>query len=800
MDENGDEFVTSLMQFEHAAAKLEFEKVLERVRRYASSDPGRELLSSVGFLTSAVEIKHELSCVSELKALIEAEGYLPIEGIHPVKSSIQKSGVEGAVLQSREVLQIGLTMKAAKTLRDFLSRQRTQAMLIWEIAEPLHIDKVLIYNIERAIDESGAVKANASKELQSIRRSINEKYDQLRKRLESILKSVSDQGFSQDDIITTREGRMVIPVKAEHKNRVQGFIHSASASGATVFIEPSETLETNNDIRSLQFQEQREVERILKELTAQVREERDHLLNNIIVLARLDALNAKAKYSIEILGVQPALVDAGRMKFVQARHPLLMMTHGHNGTVPLDAELGGEYNTLVISGPNAGGKSVAMKCVGLLVLMTQAGLHIPASDQSIVRMFKKLFVDIGDEQSIENDLSTFSSHLKNLRQIAEEADDESLVLIDEIGSGTDPAEGGAIAGAMLETLTKRGSCTIATTHHGVLKVFAYETAGVENGAMEFDQETLTPTYRFKGGVPGSSYALEMADRLGFDRNLLARSRDLLGDQQTKLEGLIGDLEASAQKYRAQLESLSEEKARVDDMVRRYEAKIAAQAKELKDEKRKALDEAKAIVDRANAVIERSVREIRETRANKSSLKDVREEVALMKRDLEREQNTVSIVQDEGEDAPIIVGGKVRLKSGGEVGEVESIAADGKNAFVVFGSVKMRVPLSDLRGTHERQTQRPRESFSHPATAERVPTDIDLRGMNGEEALPLVDKFIDTATLAGLNRIDIIHGKGTGALRKKVTEFLSNHPRVKSFRLGEWNEGGIGATVVELKSE
>jgi len=311
---------------------------------------------------------------------------------------------------------------------------------------------------------------------------------------------------------------------------------------------------------------------------------------------------------------------------------------------------------------------------------------------------------------------------------------------------------------------------------------------------------LTPTYRFKAGIPGSSYALEMADRMGFDRNLLARSRDLLGDQQTKLEGLIGDLEVSAQKYRAQLESLAEEKARVDELVKQYGAKIAVQSKELKDVKRKALDEAKEIVDRANAVIERSVREIRETKADKATLRDVRDDVAALKQDLLKEQSSVSIAPDVAGEEPIRVGGKVRLKDGGEVGEVESLAADGKNAVVVFGIVKMRVPVSDLRGTRERQTQRRFVSVSHAEKPEPIPTDIDLRGMNGEEALPLVDKFIDTATLAGLNRIDIIHGKGTGALRKKVTEFLSNHPRVKSFRLGEWNEGGTGSTVVELKSE
>ena len=788
------------MQFEHAASKLEFEKVLQRVQKYTSSEPGKELLVSPEFLVSVQSIKYELSCVSELKGLIEVEGFIPFQGIHPVRMSLQKSGVEGAVLQPKEVLQIGLTLKAAKTLREFLSKRRADLLLVWEIVDPLYVDKVLIYNIDRAIDESGFVKANASKELQSIRRTISEKYDELRKRLERILKSVSDQGFSQDDIITTREGRMVIPVKAEHKHRVEGFIHSASSSGATVFIEPSETLETNNEIRSLQFQEQREVERILKELTEQIREQRDLLLNNLAILARLDALHAKAKYSVEVLGVQPSVVDAGEMKIVQGRHPILMMTHGHKGTVSLDLQLGGTFTTLVISGPNAGGKSVAMKCVGLLVLMTQMGLHIPASDQSVIRIFEKVFVDIGDEQSIENDLSTFSSHLKNLRHIAEHADQKSLVLIDEIGSGTDPGEGSAIAASMLEMLTRRGSCVIATTHHGALKVFAYETARVENGAMEFDQATLTPTYRFRAGMPGSSYALEMADRLGLDKALLDRSRELLGRQQTKLEGLIGELEASTQKYRSQLEALAEEKSRLDGLVSQYEAKIAAQSKELKEVKRKALDEAKQIVSNANAVIERSVREIRETGADKSTLKGVRLEVTGLKTELEREQTSVSVENEPEQNASIGVGTTVTLKSGGEAGEVESLASDGKNAIVVFGIVKMKVPVSDLRAARDRQVRRQGISYVQLEKPEQIPTDIDLRGMNGDEAIPLVDKFLDTAMLAGLHRVDIIHGKGTGALRKKVTEFLSNHPRVKSFRLGEWNEGGTGATVVELKSE
>ncbi|MBI4534688.1 MAG: endonuclease MutS2, partial [Ignavibacteriae bacterium] len=537
------------MKLEQVAQKLELERILQRVMRYAASEPGKEVLKALPFLTEVDVIKTELSRVTELKRLLEQEEGFPLEGIYQVIPSIQRAGVEGAVLLPRELHQVSSTLRSARVLRSFLDRRRETFPLLWQVAEPLYADKVLEYNIDQAIDDSASVRASASKELLSIRRTIAEKYEQLRKRLESILKGVSELGFSQEEIITTREGRMVIPVKSEHKNRVPGFIHSASSSGATVFIEPTETLELNNEIRSLQFQEQREIDRILRALTDQVGQSRKALLANSATLAQLDALHARARYSIEILGVQPEVVFQGALKLVQARHPILMMSHGHVGTVPLDFELGDRYHTVIISGPNAGGKSVAMKCVGVVILMVQHGLHIPASDQSVVRVFRKLFVDIGDEQSIENDLSTFSSHLSNLKIIALGADEDSLVLIDEIGTGTDPAEGGAIAAALLDSLTRRKAFTIATTHHSALKVFASETEGVENGAMEFDQETLTPTYRYKSGVPGSSYALEMAARLGFSEELLQKSRERLGFQHVKLDKLIAELESSAQRYK-----------------------------------------------------------------------------------------------------------------------------------------------------------------------------------------------------------------------------------------------------------
>ncbi len=782
---------------EHALEKLEFDKIRQRVIRYTASEVGRRSAAGIVPSFSTGEIRTELSKVTEAKRLLEEENDLPLSGIHDVNNAIHKSAVEGAQLLGSELSQIRSTLGAARLVRTFLAKRKERYPLLWSIAEPLFTDKILEYNIDQAIDETGAVRASASRELEAIRRSIAERYEQLRKRLEGILKNVSDLGFSQDDIITTREGRMVIPVKVEHKYHVPGFIHSASASGATVFIEPTETLDLNNEIRGLHFQEQREVDRILKALTLQVCDARDPLLANSTVLAQIDLLHAKAKYSLEVLGVEPLVQEQGPIRLRQARHPVLLMTHGMAGTVPLDLDLGDSYRTLVISGPNAGGKSVALKAVGLLVLMAQSGLHIPASPESSLRVVRKVFVDIGDEQSIENDLSTFSSHLSNLKEIAVHADDSALVLIDEIGTGTDPAEGGAIAAAMLEHLTLKGALTIATTHHGALKVFAHESHGIENGAMEFDQETLSPTYRFKSGIPGSSYALEMAARLGFGQNLLQRSREVLGKEETKLENLIVELESVSQRHRRDLAALLAEKKKVDELVSRYESKIASQARELKEVKRKALEEADQILRKANTIIELTVKEIREKGAEKSAVREARSRVEELKEEITRafaETGTPETVEIKHP----AVGTTVKMRGSTESGQIENMSADGKTAVVAFGSVKMKVSLKDLLPAEPSAEQSKPDFFQPRERVTELIQGLDLRGMTGEEAIPLVDKFLDDAFLAGLHRVDIIHGKGTGVLGRKVREFLAQHPRVLSYHIAEWNEGGTGATVVELK--
>ncbi|HAL56183.1 MAG TPA: hypothetical protein DCP63_06855 [Bacteroidetes bacterium] len=452
-------------------------------------------------------------------------------------------------------------------------------------------------------------------------------------------------------------------------------------------------------------------------------------------------------------------------------------------------ELGGDALTLIITGPNAGGKSVAMKTVGLLCLCMQAGIHLPAASESELCVLDNIFADIGDDQSIEDDLSTFSSHLHSVRRILAEASSQSLVLIDEIGAGTDPAEGGALAASILRDLTDRGTLTIATTHHGMLKAFAHESPGIVNGSMEFDQDDLRPTYKFRMGVPGSSYALELARRLGLPSSITDRARELVGDDRVKLDHLLSDLERQSQSYREQIKEVSQERDRLNKLVEVYEHRVKELKTELRDIKRKAVSEAEEIVKGAHSLIERSVKEIRESAAEKAKVKIARENVQRLAEDV------AALKSEEKHDelSNFVVGDTVRLRGGSETGEI--VALKESMATVLWGDGKLRVNIQDLK--KERRQKTSSSDKGHQLYLIEAKNEIDVRGLMGDEAIPIIQNFLDNAVAAGLHRVDIIHGKGTGALRKKVTGFLKTYVRLKSFRLGEWNEGGAGVTVVEL---
>jgi DNA mismatch repair protein MutS2 len=781
-----------MREFLHSFSRLELDKVKQRIQNYTLSPLGREHVENLAPSADLEEVRHSLAGVSEMKRLLETDDYPPLENVFDIRTSLSRASIENYILSSAELHQIALVLSTSEKIRSYFARRQQLYPVMWRIVNAIQPDKVLGYNIGKAIDDEGNVKDSASKVLSSIRAQIVDKKHSLRRNLESILKSIAEKEWAQEEIITTREGRMVIPVKSEHKNRIPGFIHSSSSSGATVFVEPTVTLELNNEIRTLEFEERREVDKILKELTDQVRASRELLRQDAQGLGELDFIHAKAKYSIEILGVEPRISAGGVVKLIDAYHPVLLQRHKRSEIVPLTLEFGASVRTIIITGPNSGGKTVALKTIGILSLLAQSGCHVPASGDTEMRLFGEVFVEIGDQQSIENDLSSFSSHLSSLGEILKHADDSTLVLIDEICSNTDPSEGASLAAAIIEELTRRGCLSVITTHHGSLKAFAVENSFIENGAMEFDQETLRPSYRFLPGIPGSSYAIEMAKRIELPLPVIARSMELKGNEANKLEQLIMELETKAQELKHNLDSVSREKRELVEMNDSYRLRTKRLESEIKAMKATALEEATQIVEKASSTIERVVRDIRERSAESPAIASAKKDVGELKRELKQLEKELEI--EPGNVLEYKVGSHVRLKGSDTVGEILS-ALDRGMYLVLAGGLKIKVPGDELR---------PAPAAS--GAVRRVPgvelqieakNEIDLRGMYGDEAISAVEKFISDALVTGLHRVDIIHGKGTGALRKRITAFLKSNSAIKSFRLGEWNEGGAGVTVVEL---
>ncbi|MBI4418077.1 MAG: endonuclease MutS2 [Ignavibacteriales bacterium] len=770
--------------FSTSLRKLEFDKVQRRISELASSDPGKTLCRSIAPSVDPAWISAELHRVEEAKQLLITEGSVPLDGLKDILPHLKKTAVEDQVLTPVELLDVAASLRISRTIHAFLRKRASTAPSLAAGASDLFFDRVVEFNIAGALDESGQVRDSASKELQMIRADMAQLREQLRKRLSAILKEVAQKEMVQDDIITTRDGRLVIPVKAEFKHKVAGFIHSTSASGATVFIEPAETLDLNNALRELQFREQREIERILKDLTSQVAGIRDGLQRTLDILAHLDLAVAKARYSIELIGSAPRTGLLPLLKLDTARHPILLQAHARDQVVPLTVELGGQVRTIIITGPNAGGKSVALKTIGLSVLLTQAGIHIPASPDSEIPVFEQVFVDMGDDQSIEQDLSTFSSHLVNLRTILRNSTVQSLILIDEIGAGTDPVEGDALAASLLRRFQECGAMTVATTHHSALKVFAHETPGMANASMEFDRQNLRPTYRFRYGIPGSSYALELAERMDLDRSILEQAKSMLGEQKTSLELLITALQERLTAAREAAHAAEEDRANLARIVDSYDRKLADVRTEIRTLRESARNEMRRMISEAQSTIERLVKAIRESSASRDSVKAAKEALQGMIKHID--QHAVEI-----EESPRFhVGQAVRLKGTDPVGELTAI--NGDVATVLWENGTLRVPLHDLEPAVP-QAAETHNSFSLPA----APSELDLRGMTGDEAATRVEHFLDEAFVAGLHRVDIIHGKGTGALRKRISDMLKDYPHVKSFRLGEWNEGGSGVTVVEF---
>ncbi|MGC8944992.1 MAG: endonuclease MutS2 [Anaerolineae bacterium] len=786
---------------------LELPKILERLAAHASFSVGAEKARALAPSTVPTEIRERLATTTEARRFLALYPLTDLGSARDVRPMVEAARRE-AVLAPADLLDIAQTLQAARRLRQTLTRQEAQFPRLAAIAARLEPCPELVEAIERVLDERGEVRDDASPALARIRSDLRAAHHRLITRLQRIISSPETAPFLQEPIITMREGRYVIPLKTDFKGRIRGIVHDRSASGATLFIEPLSVVELGNTWRELQAAEEQEIQRILADLSARVAARGAEVLETVDALADLDLAFAKARYADELDAVEPTMADGKpdrdptRLRLLRARHPLLDPAT----VVPIDVILDGETHVLVITGPNTGGKTVTLKTVGLLALMAQSGLHIPADETSMLPVFTAVYADIGDEQSIEQSLSTFSAHLTNILSFIHQADEHSLVLLDELGAGTDPAEGAALARALLETFRQRGAVTLVATHYPELKAYAQLTPGVCNACVEFDPETLRPTYRLTIGIPGRSNALAIARRLGLDEEIVRRAEALLSPQERQTEHLLADL------HRLRLEA-----ARARDEA--YAAR--AEAQRLAEELRRRL----ARIDEERAVILEEAR-----REAQEELERLREEARAMRQQWRRmplassgapdssgapglppaaaeveaalDRLAAEVAEALPAPAPLFPTGPLRpgdtvwVKSLRALGQLRALTDD--EAEVQVGPLRARVPVRELerRAPPERPVEPSGVRYMPPS----VPLRLDLRGQTVEEALESLDRYLDAAALAGLPWAHIVHGKGTGALRQAVRDFLRHHPLVRSYRSGEEGEGGDGVTVVVLSEE
>ncbi len=778
---------------------LEFLKIREKIAVCAASVLGEKLALEIQPIQDTQELTIIQTQVTELRDLNDYDHAVPMEGIQDVEAILKKAGMAGSILGVHELLAVFQQANTSRRLSGYFYQRKEKIPHFKKISDRLIVLPELEKEISRCIDiKSAEILDNASPELAHVRSQINRVRNSIRRKIETKLKSFGEQGMLQENVISVRDGRFVLMVKDEYKRKVKGLIHGQSSSGSSYFIEPMDVFEENNRIRELLNEETREIERVLTQLTIRVHEVVGELKRNEKVLAQIDLFYAKAVFSKSINGFQPELVDNPEIMIAGGRHPLLILRLGESNVVPLDIELG-KVSTLIISGPNAGGKTVALKTVGLLTLLARCGLHIPAKPHSRIGKITKIYANIGDQQSIENDLSTFSSHVQSLADIASNADENSLVLVDEIGTGTDPEEGIALAITLLQRLTDRHALTIVTTHLGALKAFAYQTDRVENASMEFDRETLQATYKFRTGIPGSSYAFEIARRMGFPPELIEASRELIGSHKDQLEGLIEDLEEKIQSYNTLLSEIRIKDSGLSSLQKLYTERNEALKRDEKKIKREAVKEAEQIIAQANALIEKTVKEIKEKEARREAIQNAK---SVMNEQQQKIKVIKKQVSEPEPEALISVepGDYVKWKHSTSVGEVITRVDKKGKVMVQLDGVKMQLPLVDLEKASKKKKKRTSVTHINVSQKEIITHEVDLRGMRAEEARSIVDRFIDEALMTGLNEIRIIHGKGTGRLRQDITNFLGSHPQVNQFRLGNWNEGDSGVTIATLKTK
>ncbi|MFD2671294.1 endonuclease MutS2 [Marinicrinis sediminis] len=778
---------------------LDFPQILERLQAYAATSLGKEEASQLRPSTDIQDVQHRLQAVYEALQVIRLKGIAPFGGITTVSPSLKRARI-GGMLNSTELIDIATTIYGARRCKQHLmaTTEEQDIPILVHLAEQVNDEKALEQLIKSCIDDHGEVMDQASPELQRIRRERRGGEGRIREKLDQMIKSPNTLKKLQDGIVTIRNDRYVLPVKQEYRGDFGGIVHDQSASGATLFIEPEVVVTLNNKLRELKLQEEREIEKILRQLTAQVAEEADFLQLNEDMMRQLDFIFAKAAYGLAERGSIPKVNSEGYIRLKRARHPLI----GKEDVVPLHLELGESYSSIIVTGPNTGGKTVSLKTVGLLTLMGMSGLLIPAEEGSELAVFDGVFADIGDEQSIEQSLSTFSSHMTNIIRVLKDMTSNSLILLDEVGAGTDPTEGSALAISILEYIHRTGCRLIATTHYSELKAYAYNREGVINASMEFDVHTLSPTYRLLVGIPGRSNAFAIAERLGLDHGIIEHARSQLNEDSQQVESMIASLEENrisaeserltAEQLRGEMELLREQMEREQEKLEQEKHKVLEKAQlEARETIAKARQEAEKIISELRTLAMEERTSIKEHKLIEAKTRLNQAEPALASAPAKKRKNTDRV-------GP---GDEVYVHSFGQRGHIVELSGKSE-AYVQLGIMKMKVKLKDLekiKGAPASSSRPPQPSaMVKRSKDEHVRSECDLRGTTLDEAIVEVDQFLDDSLMANLNQVYIIHGKGTGVLRSGISDFLKKHRHVKGYRLGNYGEGGTGVTVVELK--
>ncbi|MGP4108375.1 endonuclease MutS2 [Virgibacillus sp. L01] len=773
---------------------LEFNKITDQLSKQAATSMGKDFCTSLKPSINIDEVKELQAETDEASQILRLNATIPLGGIFDIRASIKRS-VIGGVLRPEECLEVANTLYAARQVKSFMEKIEEDMPILKNLGTQIISLRDLETHINSCIDDNGHMMDSASVKLRSVRSSIRTYESRLRDKLDGYTKSKSN--MLSDAIITIRNDRYVLPVKQEYRGSVGGIVHDQSASGATLFMEPKAVVDLNNQLQEAKVKEKQEIDRILRELSDHIASNEDSLYENVTVLAKIDFMVARAKLGMQMKAAMPKMNDSGIIKMTQARHPLISMDE----VVANDVELGEDYTSIVITGPNTGGKTVILKMIGLCTLMAQSGLRIPAFDGCEMAIFEDVFADIGDEQSIEQSLSTFSSHMTNIVSILENVNHKSLVLFDELGAGTDPQEGAALAMSILDEVISRGSRIVATTHYPELKAYGYNRENVVNASVEFDVQTLKPTYRLLIGVPGRSNAFEISKRLGLDERVIDHAKSHIGIDSKSVENMIASLEKSQRQAESDYQEahdtlLASEQLRkdIEKEWKHFEEKRESLYKKAEEKAEKSLQNAR---EEAEMIVD----ELRNMKSD-SQLKE-HEWIETKKMLEEAQPNLSSKKNDESAKEPVTdkqslqAGDEIKLLSVNQQGTVLEKVTD--NEYLVqVGIMKVKVKRNELQLVNKKNTAVERPMATVKGSSYHVKTELDLRGQRFEDALVKLEKYIDDAILAGYPKVSIIHGKGTGALRKGVKEFTQRHPSITSARSGSQGEGGSGVTILELK--